>query len=424
MDYLENDGTREFLQAPVAAIQGILRIVIMVFVGVLAGRFGVVPKDLTRALNALVSTVFLPCLLLSQVAGSASAQKILSWWPLPAFAILYVTVGAFLGWLLAKGIARHDNQLSRFIACSIAFQNDASIPLSMIQTLSLSGFSLLRDTSVGFALEGDLPRRDFVTDTPAAIVERGTAYILVYTLFTTILRWTVGYAMLDPQGSEPPRLQAAEANGAQNRLTWRQRLRKALRTPPVIAALLSLLIGLLSPVKEVFFDPTSPLEHTLTDAIRSFGAATVPSILLVLGVSLSDGAPSLAKKHKISSTRPADRHRDTSDDDCEQSSTNNNGPGLTAWDLSMIVIGRFIIMPAVASFVIIGLRFAGVLPADPVMTFVLLLASALPTSVNLKILCALHRSHERRITTVLFYEYMIAALPLAIWVSIFLYLIA
>jgi len=302
------------LQAPLAAIQAIFRIVLMVGVGALVGRYGKLSSDFLRSLNAITSSVFLPCLLLSRVAETATAERIIEWWPLPVFAILYVVIGCGLGWILAKTV-RCERREYGFYCAAVAFPNNTSIPLSVVETLALSSPSLLSDTLQ--PLNGD----------KISLVERGDSYILVFTLFTTILRWTVGYALLEPDSQLRDVDDPIE--GESRRLTWRQRLRKALRTPPIIASLFSLLIGLIPQVKELFFDTSSPVEHVIVSAARTFGAATVPSILLLLGLSLSNGPPPLTNSEKLRGGSDLDKTHEEA--------------GLTKAGLSVIVIGKMLL---------------------------------------------------------------------------------
>mmetsp|Transcript_5852 Transcript_5852/g.13868 ORF Transcript_5852/g.13868 Transcript_5852/m.13868 type:complete len:85 (+) Transcript_5852:1-255(+) len=79
-----------------------------------------------------------------------------------------------------------------------------------------------------------------------------------------------------------------------------------------------------------------------------------------------------------------------------------------------------VLMPVFACVLIISLRYASLFPSDRLLSFVLLLEAATPTAINLKILCALHKFNEKKITTLLFFEYLMAALPLTIWISLYL----
>ena len=65
---------------------------------------------------------------------------------------------------------------------------------------------------------------------------------------------------------------------------WRSR--GPVISPPLVAVTIALFIGLIPQVQALFFGPNAPLGLTVTAALSSLGACTVPCILLTLGAQV------------------------------------------------------------------------------------------------------------------------------------------
>lgn len=72
-------------------------------------------------------------------------------------------------------------------------------------------------------------------------------------------------------------------------------------SPPLVATVLAVIVGLAPPLQGLFFGPDAPFKLTITSALNAFANCAIPSTLLVLGAQLSKG-PS----HKKSAFPPDD----------------------------------------------------------------------------------------------------------------------
>eukprot|EP00736_Rhodelphis_marinus_P002841 Rmarinus@m.3238 len=143
-----------------------------------------------KGLSGLVMRLFLPCLLISRVSPTATAENLVSWWPVIVFCLTYSAVGTLIGAAIGILLRRFLwPELTwahlRFIMTGCAFSNNTSIPLALLTSLV--------QTSDFYASEFD--------DEEEAL-EQGTAYIMLYTLCISVVRWTVGYWLLDIDKSE------------------------------------------------------------------------------------------------------------------------------------------------------------------------------------------------------------------------------
>jgi hypothetical protein len=130
--------------------------------------------------TTLVVLVFTPALLFTNVAASLSAEVVLSWWPIPVFAAMYVVMGLTLALVVTATLGGLPQAQRRWVMVALAFRNTTSIPLALVAQLALTLSILLIDPS----------------DTPAQAAQRGEAYILFYTALISTVRWSLGERLM------------------------------------------------------------------------------------------------------------------------------------------------------------------------------------------------------------------------------------
>ena len=363
------------------------------------------PPVAQKSVSKLVVHLFLPALLLSRVANTVSPEHLVSWAAVPLIACFMVAAGASLGYLLVLALARHD--VAGFAMAAVAFGNTTSLPLAMMASLA-HGEALRRDED------------DSVDD----IMARGTAYVLVFTLPVTLLRWTVAYDLMgsnmprtanaaadyshvielaeQPAGGDDGDVEEVVVGGEEEQegdgedgedgvhvreavvaaaavvdepLTLRQRIRKMFN-PPIYASLLGIAIGLVTPVKGLLFGSGAPLAF-VTNALTITGEATVPAVMIGLGATLYNGPNSASVGRRL---------------------------------LGGILVLRLVCMPLVGFAVIHAFDRFGWLPADPTFRAVMMLEFATPPAINLSTMATLHGRMEKETGTLLFWAYL-AAVP-------------
>jgi predicted permease len=158
--------------------------------------------------------------------------------------------------------------------------------------------------------------------------------------------------------------------------------------PPVMAALLGLVVALIEPVRALFVDlvdsnNNSPFEW-LFNGIVKLGAAAVPINMLVLGSALAKGA------RRTISMRLA---------------------------LS-VACGKLIIMPAIGLLIIVvGKTFmAGI---DDTFFLVVAVLSATPTANNIMVMAELAGENKEGMAACIFAQYMFTPVVLTIWLTVF-----
>ena len=143
-----------------------------------------------QGVTTLAVYVFTPSLLVARVGATLSADRFVQWWPLPVFAVVLVVQGCVLGTVLAR-VLRLERAQSRLLMAALAFKNSQSIPLALVQALALAVPELYGK------MDGDSPE-----DAAA----RAASYVLFFTGIVSVLRWTVGAALMEarPAPSDPP----------------------------------------------------------------------------------------------------------------------------------------------------------------------------------------------------------------------------
>jgi predicted permease len=83
---------------------------------------------------------------------------------------------------------------------------------------------------------------------------------------------------------------------------------------------------------------------------------------------------------------------------------------------------RFVLLPSATTLLVLGALRMGLLPADPVCAFMLLLQSCMPPAQNLVLMMQLQQSTAGlapATARLLLQLYTLAVLPVTLWVSVF-----
>ncbi|CAI5498677.1 unnamed protein product, partial [Closterium sp. Naga37s-1] len=348
---------------------------------------GILSAENRKILSKLVFTLFLPCLIFTQLGAAVTWQKLTEWWFIPVNVFLGAVVGCTIGLIVAL-IIRPPPQYFKFTIVMIGIGNIGNIPLVLIG-------AICREKTNPFG-------------TPTVCNESGVAYISFGQWVGALIVYTFVYAMLaPPKDSEKletatsgdqsaySQLPANVTQEAENkpdsdgsdiqevkpdegklleknvelsegspqtsflRASNSQRLKIIWRVmeklhiidifqPPVVASLLALIVGATPQLKAVFFNPHSPLLF-LQDSLNICGGAMVPCVMLVLGGNLvkGPGSSELGVRTTVA-----------------------------------ITLVRLLIIPASGLMLVQTAKSLGFFPKDDLMfNFVLLLQHTMPTSI-------------------------------------------
>ncbi|CAM6088544.1 unnamed protein product [Calypogeia fissa] len=404
------------------ALLPIAKVFVMCALGLLMATsyIGILTASARMQLTKLVFSLFLPCLIFTQLGAVVTVEKIFQWWFIPVNVILASLVGCTIGYIVAL-IVKPPPRFFNFTVVMIGIGNIGNIPLVIIG-------AICRDSSNPF---GD----------PAACNSNGVAYISFGQWVGAVIVYTFVYRMLAPpgpglddiesinggdaykkpisydtdeSGSYAP-LAVVEDNGGtygslavvedngdlrpllgnvKNKCEVKDWVTSCLASvriqdifqPPVVASLLALLIGATPFFRGLFFVENSVF-FFLTDSLNIMGGAMIPCIMLALGGNLIGGAGSseLGLRTTIA---------------------------ITATRLLVIPMGGLTIVTLADKL--------GFLPPDDLMfRFVLLIQHTMPSSILAGAVANLRGHAVKEASAVLFYEHVFAILSMAGWLILY-----
>ncbi|XP_004347980.1 hypothetical protein CAOG_04155, partial [Capsaspora owczarzaki ATCC 30864] len=474
----------------VPALKAACTVFIMAGTGVYLARRGVMNERVVKGIGEMVVHALMPCMLFAKVVPNVSVDTLDHLWPLLVYAIILAAVGMGLG-AIAHKIVRASPIMRNFMMATIGFANATSIPLALFYSVAENADALQINPH----------------DTAEDIQARGSSYILIYTIMTTLMRWTVADQLLTPPddwdplsyrrlpdesvlatddvpppypsfsetastslhptasrpdaageniamtvlprrlsldgeddldgtdmtsvpveasdsshanyyppysspevailaagdaADSPPQRNTEPGGIASSRkspMTMLQRIRKSLN-PPIYAAIVSVIIGMISPIRELFFpalgsSSSAPLNF-ITDAVHTISNAVVPLTTMMLGAELSSGPMPLSSLRSTT---------------------------LTYSSAVALVVAKLFIMPVLGTLITLGAHAASIIPDDPAFRFVMMLESCAPSAINLIVMCSLHSFLDKELSTILFYMYILSAFTMTGCIMVFLTLL-
>ena len=129
-----------------------------------------------ESLGKLTLNVLLPALLFTEMIKALDIEKFDSFAILLLFCssnlhVAHIILGLGIGWVLATLTSASKNKKKLIIMC-VAFQDTTAIPLIFAGVLGNSD----------------------VTKSDDDFKQTATSYVLIYTVFITVYKWTVAYA--------------------------------------------------------------------------------------------------------------------------------------------------------------------------------------------------------------------------------------
>lgn len=123
-----------------AAASAVLQVLVLASAGAYLELIGLLGPQRRRVLSDVAFRILLPCLLFTSVCESASIEALTKQYSLPLFMVLYVILGYLMGWLLSFYTTQPDDEFSstHFIF-SCALNNVGYLPLILVPATILQG---------------------------------------------------------------------------------------------------------------------------------------------------------------------------------------------------------------------------------------------------------------------------------------------
>lgn len=185
------------------------------------------------------------------------------------FCSFHVAFGCLVGWVLAC-ITNCTGMLKRLMIVCIAFQDTTAIPLAYAIVLG----------------------NNSITNKSSDFKDKAMEYVLVYSVFIIIYKWTVAYRLMKPPETVSGSLLEKTVEKTKSRCRRFLSGIKATLNPPIYASLAAVPLALTPYVKEyVISGSGAVLTQNVFEALVIIGSTASPMIDLVLGVNLSNGFP-------------------------------------------------------------------------------------------------------------------------------------
>ncbi|KAJ3557263.1 hypothetical protein NM688_g1565 [Phlebia brevispora] len=288
--------------------------------------------DTVKRISSLCAKVFLPCLIVVQMGPELTADNLSTLWILPVWGLVSTIIGHLLGWL-AQAVLRTPS----WVIVAAGRPNTSALPLLLLQSLETTGVlellgadgesvsqTLHRAKSLillnvvvqqAFTfqtapslLERDATkraRRDSAGDaeagatdelSPAAKHASNIAPIVQDSEHVGLLQDNDARSYGSSSQAEPDYPSALEPIAEEPDIHWprsigifEKPLKKIAMTmsPPLIGAIIGLILGIIPPLHELFYSEGSALYTAVTQSAKELGNLFVALQMFTVGAELA-----------------------------------------------------------------------------------------------------------------------------------------
>ncbi|KAG8679949.1 hypothetical protein FRC09_018599, partial [Ceratobasidium sp. 395] len=271
--------------------QASIAVLLVLFFGYWAQHLGWVNEDGEKQISHLCITVFLPALLFTQIGPHATVSNLTDYAIIIVLSVFAMVVSYFVGALTHRVLKG-----PRWTTAAFIFHNATSLPLLLLNSLEKTGTIRVLIGEHGGS----------VSDA----IARGRTYLLIAALVSNVARFALGPEIMNPQdpstgsthsdpehatGTERTPLLSTERIHRTAHQVWPkvQKSGKSAWTwiigvlnPPLIAAIVAVVFGLIPPIRHAFFDNGKLLNATIVQSIDYLGKLYTALQIFVLGSKL------------------------------------------------------------------------------------------------------------------------------------------
>ncbi len=329
------------------SIETIFTILIASGCGAYLVRKKILHQQALKDMSNLLIYLILPCLLFSKIVTAISFEALRELWVFPVAALVNIGGGLCIGVIISL-LCRKQKEFKRGIIASVGFNNGAYIPLVIVAAIVFQAPELFKEKNA---------------------TADGITFISLYLIPYMFLVWFVGYPIITRQKLKNLKL-------------------SKVISPPLIATIVAIVIGLIPWTKSLFVGNSAPLAMFQQSALI-LGSATMPLALIILGGNLAESYG----KTKINSST-----------------------------IFYVAAGKYILAPLIAVLFLFLIKSFG-WKGTPMMSFVILLEGFMPPAMNLVVMCQFAETNRKTMSALMFWMYLIAVPAMTIWLTITMKLI-
>ncbi|KAG6701730.1 hypothetical protein I3842_07G001000 [Carya illinoinensis] len=371
--------------------------------------------------------VFTPSLVFASLSKTVTLQDIISWWFMPVNIALTFLFGGILGWVVVK-ILKPKPHLEGLIIATCSSGNLGNLLLIIVPAicnedgtpfgernicssvgLSYASFSmaiggffiwtytyqLIRTSSMKFkALQATeevskVPNNDFNSDGQTRLLkEEDPEQVAISVSSIKSVDDTENEVIVAQESAS--RLEKRNVSFWNKLIGFLQQIQEELLAPPTLAAILGLVFGAISWLKNLMVGDNAPL-RVIQDSIQLLGDGTIPCITLILGGNLTQGLRSSKVKLSI---------------------------------ITGVLFVRYVLLPVIGIGVVKASANLGFLPSDPLYHFVLLVQFTLPPAMNIGTMTQLFDVGQEECSVLFLWTYVVAAVALTVWSTVYMWILS
>ncbi|KAL4577796.1 hypothetical protein LXL04_013910 [Taraxacum kok-saghyz] len=420
-----NSEEMGFLSLFEVASMPILEVLLVSTIGAIMATdyFNILSADTRKSLNKIVFVAFTPALIFANLAKTVTLEDIISWWFMPINIGITFLCGGILGWIAAK-IIKPKPHLEGLLIAMCSSGNLGNMLLIIVPAICTEGgspfgehsickskglsyssfsmalgsfyiwtytFQLIRSSSSKYTKEVEElpqePNKESDANTKTHLLNgKSQEYIDVVV--------PLSYPTSDDTQIEPVSLQSVK--NEKNNESFSTKIAdilhivmEKLMAPPTIGSIAGLIFGATPWLKKLVIGDDAPL-RVIQDSVTLLGDGTIPCITLILGGNLMLGL-------KRASIRPI--------------------------IIITIICVRFVILPIIGILVIKTATSLGLLPSDPLFSFVLLIQYTVPPAMNISTMTQLFDIGQEECSVLTMWSYLAAAFALTGWSTVFMWIL-
>ncbi|KAL6996030.1 hypothetical protein U1Q18_006165 [Sarracenia purpurea var. burkii] len=162
-----------------------------------------------------------------------------------------------------------------------------------------------------------------------------------------------------------------------------------LFAPSTAGAIVGFIVGLVPQIRTSMIGDAAPL-RVIQDSASLLGDGAIPTVTLIMGGNLLKGL---------------------------------QGSGIQKSLIVGIIIVRYIALPLIGIIIVKGALYFGLVHANPLYQFVLLIQFALPPAMNIGTITQLFGAGESECSVIMLWTYALASIFLSLWSTLFMWLV-
>ncbi|KAK9024069.1 hypothetical protein V6N11_004250 [Hibiscus sabdariffa] len=397
-----------FLDLLVVALMPVLKVLLVTAVGLFLRieKINLLGPEAANYLNKIVFYLFSPALLVSNLAQTITYKSLVTLWFMPLNVLLTCLVGSSLGWILIKitktprhlrgaviGCCSAGNLGNLLLIVIPALCEESNNPFSNISTCSTNAkayasLSMAIGSICTWSYTYPLVRAYAITTREQSSIQSSEAASEPSSDSCTEQLLTPSYS----QGSGKIKLPHTNLQ-ERRKIPLIEKMVRCLEkvlVPSAIGAMVGLIIGVISPLRNVLIGNNAPL-RVLGGSAALIGQAEIPVITLIMGANLLQGL----KRSEMNVTA-----------------------------ILGVIAVRNVCLPLLGIGVVKAADYFGMVGSDSLYRFVLMFQYAVPPAINVGTMAQLFQSGQGETSIILFWTYALASISLTLWSTLFMSLVS